>query len=179
MRIWHLDFDVDNYNNLTLTDEEDWENLDFDGTMKRNTWSPMKIKMIGDKQLSDATCLNLITGIPVFNNKAIEVLNNLLKSNIEILPLRYNKEELYAINVTKVLNCIDYDKSIYIKFKSSGRIMVFEEYAFKEECVEGNHIFKIIDEPKRGAFVSDEFRNEVLKSGLTGFKFELAWKSTA
>lgn len=177
MKIWHLDFEVDEYNNLIVQDEEDLESLEFNGNSKSNIWQPMNVKIYGRKPLSDVTCLSLIPGIPVFNKKALEVLDAFINDSVEILSLNCNKGEFFAINVINILDCIDYDKSEYISFKSSGRIMRFEKYVFIKESVKEKHIFKIIDEPRRRAFVSDEFRNKVLESSLTGFKFELAWDS--
>ena len=47
------------------------------------------------------------------------------------------------------------------------------------ECDElkKHNIFKIVDEPRRGPFVSEEFKEAVEKNKLTGFKFELVWDS--
>lgn len=39
------------------------------------------------------------------------------------------------------------------------------------------HIFKTKDETIGRPFVSDAFRQRVLESDLTGFKFELVWDS--
>ena len=56
--------------------------------------------------------------------------------------------------------------------------MLFQKYAFKsEEELRGHHIFKIIDEPTRRAFVSDEFKKCVEDNKLTGFIFKLVWDS--
>ena len=86
--------------------------------------------------------------------------------------------EYYAINVTTVLDVIDYSKSRYITFDDGKKIMVFEKYAFKlcDELIRSN-IFKIIDETRGEAFVSDRFKESVEKNNLTGFRFELVWDS--
>lgn len=177
MKIWHLDFDVDKYSNLMPINEKDLDSLEFDGSSKKDKWEPMEVELDGDKLLGDVTCLALIPGIPVFNAKVIKEIRNFIESSVEILPLVYNNDEFYVINITEVLDCIDYKKSKYVTFKSSGRIMRFERYFFNEECIKGKHIFKIKDEPKRRAFVSDEFRLKVLESRISGFKFELVWES--
>ncbi len=55
--------------------------------------------------------------------------------------------------------------------------MLFTKYHFIESVVKGKHIFKIIDEPARRPFVSDEFKKRVEENNLIGFKFELVWQS--
>ena len=85
--------------------------------------------------------------------------------------------EFYAINVVEVLNGIDYDKAQFKTFRDGKRIMRFERYEFVKSEVDKKHIFKIVDEPLRKPFVSDELRQRVIDSKLKGFKFELVWDS--
>lgn len=174
MKIWHLDADVNNFDNLTLIKEK-WSVLRFDGTKRSDTWMPIAVRVIEDRKKSDTPGLS--SGAPVLSPRAIEVLKDLMADKVEILPLRCRKGEYYVINVIDVLNCIDYEEAEFERFESSGRIMLFNKYVFNTECVKGKHIFKIVDEPVRRPFVSDEFRNRVLESELVGFKFELAWDS--
>lgn len=54
--------------------------------------------------------------------------------------------------------------------------MRFNKYYFKQEMIEGYNIFKIKDEPLGKVFVTDVFRETVLNSNLTGFKFKLVWE---
>lgn len=175
MKIWHLDADVNNFENLTPIKEKDWNILRFDGTRLLDAWTPVAVRVIEEREKSDTPGLS--GGIPVFSPKAVEVLKDLMEDSVEILPLRCRRGEYYAINVLNVLNCIDYEKAKFKRFQSSGRIMLFNKYTFKPECVKSEHIFKIIDEPARRPFVSDEFRNRVLDNELIGFKFELVWNS--
>ena len=115
--------------------------------------------------------------IPVFDKKALDILLPMVENEIEVLPLLCEEREFFAINVIKVLDCVDYDKSKYRTFRDGKRIMAFEKYTFKLDDIKGSNIFKIIDEPRRKPFVSDEFRDKVLETGLTGFKFKLVWDS--
>lgn len=177
MVVWQLNFDVDNYTMLVTKEEEACDLLRFDGTSEIETWKPIEVEKADRAKLSNATCL-YSSAIPVFDEKVLDIVKDLIKDSVEILPLDFDGKKLYAINVIKILNCLDYEKSEYIKFDDSDRIMVIEKYVFKEECVKGHHIFKIIDEPEGGAFVSDEFRDLVLMSCLTGFKFVKAWDSS-
>ncbi len=175
MKIWHLGADVNNFDNLIPIKEEDWNLLRFDGIRLSNIWKSIPVRVIEDRKKSDTPGLS--AGIPVFSSRSIEVLNDLMADSVEILPLRCRKGDYYAINVLNVLDCIDYESSEFKKFENSGRIMRFIKYSFKPNYVNGKHIFKIVDEPVRRPFVSDEFRNRVLDNELVGFKFDLVWDS--
>ncbi len=173
MRIWHLSADSDNFNNIVPVNESNWSKFEFDGTWIQNDWNPVEVKTLKEIQYSDF--LALVPGVPVFSKKALKHLAELINESVEVLPLVHNKEKLFAINVIKVLDCVDYDKSEYKKFTSSNRIMRFVRYEFIKEKLMNTHIFKIKDEPSKRPFVSDTFRNRVLEYGLKGFEFEEVW----
>ncbi len=175
MKVWHWIADVDNFENLTTLKQEDWEKLRFDGRKLADTWTALAVRVMEDSKISDTPGLS--SGAPVLSPRAISVLKDLMKDIVEVLPLICSSGEYYVINVLDVVECVDYEKAEFERYESSGRIMLFNKYAFKPECVKGKHIFKIIDEPVRRPFISDEFRNRVLENGLAGFKFELVWDS--
>lgn len=178
MKIWHLDCNVDDYENLTWLDELNLEEVQsYDGRSKNEGWELLQVRRMYDRDFSNTPGLS--SHIPVFDKKAVEVLKDLLEGYAEILPLECQEGEFYAINVIEVLDCIDYDKSDFKTFRDGKRIMRFKKYEFKKQIVEGKHIFKIVDEPLRRPFVSDEFRQRVIDSKLAGFVFELVWDSEA
>lgn len=176
MKIWILDCDVDNYENLTWKKELDIDFIQsFNGTEKIKNWNPVTVKRMYDREFSNTPGLS--SHIPVFDEKAISVLSDLLIKDAEILPLDCEDANFYAINVIKVLDCIDYEKSAYKTFRDGKRIMRFTKYAFKEKEVAGVNLFKIQEEPLKRPFVTEEFRKRVIDNNLKGFKFELAWDS--
>ena len=116
--------------------------------------------------------------IPVFSKRALDVLLLCIQDCVEILELVFEEQQYFGINVISVLDVVDYERAKYIKFQSSGRIMVFTKYAFKEcDDLKEHPIFKLVDEPRREPFVSETFKDLVVKNKLTGFKFELVWDS--
>lgn len=175
MKIWHLEFELDKFTSMTIVDDDDWSNLTFDGTTKVMKWIPIDVKIIGHKKIANATSLS--PGIPVFDTKTMQILHDLIYDSTEALELKCSKGKFFAINICEILDCVDYNKSIYEKYYNSDRIMVFDKYEFKEECLKNKHIFKIVDEIERTPFVSEEFRKRVLENNLTGFKFKLVWDS--
>lgn len=176
MKIWLLDSDVDHYENLTWKNDIDIDEVQtFDGRPKFKNWNPIQVKRMYDREFSNSPGLS--SHIPIFDQSAVDILKDLLIGNAEILPLDCEYGKYFAINVIKVLDCIDYEKAEFKMFRDGKRIMRFTKYAFDLLKVGNEHLFKIVDEPLRRPFVSDEFRNRILLNDLTGFKFELAWDS--
>ncbi|MEE1219720.1 MAG: hypothetical protein U0L20_07340 [Ruminococcus sp.] len=178
MKIWKLDCDVDNYENLAKDDYFDLDfSQSFDGRSQINNWTPLKVDAMYRSKRPFSNTPGFLPHIPVFDEKAISVLKDALDNNAEILPLKCSSGNFYAVNVTKVLDCIDYEKSTYKTFRDGKRIMRFLNYSFDINKVIGEDLFKIKDEPLKRPFVSDNFKNLVAMNNLTGFKFELVWDS--
>lgn len=178
MKIWHLNFELDEYDNLMPEKAFTADEIQsFDGRKMKENWMPLPVKRMEPEKnlpLSDAPGFT----IPVFSGRALEVLRPLIKDSIEELEFEFEEAEYYGINVTTVLDVIDYEKSEYRTYRDGKRIMVFEKYAFKEcDELKEHNIFKIVDEPRRWAFVSDNFKQTVEENNLTGFKFKLLWDS--
>ena len=177
MRIWSLMYNANNYENLERVGEFSLELLQsFDGRSKVEDWTPLAFKaMYGNRPWGDASSYH--THMPIVTRRVIEATRDLLGNNVEILPVLCEKQELFLLNVTQVLDCIDYTRAIYKRFPSSGRIMRFKKFSFIKDKVIGMHVFKIKEQPLYGVFVSDEFRQRILDNGLEGFAFELVWDS--
>ena len=177
MKIWQLNFELDEYDNLMPIKAFTIEEIQsFDGRSHLNQWKPIPVKrMEPDKglKLSDAPGF----AFPVFSRRALQCLKPIISKNVEILPLDFDEQEYYGINVITVLDAIDYEKSIYKTYRDGKRIMAFKKYAFVSDIIKGNAIFKISDEKTRYAFVSDEFKQIVENNYLLGFKFRLVWDS--
>ncbi len=178
MKIWLLQADANNYNNFTLVDGSGWKQLvgleSFAGKPMQRGWIPYQVKIIKERKAGDMQAF--FGGVSAVNQKTINTLDKFFNNNIEFLLLDYEKEPYYAINILEMLDCIDYERSLINRF-SDGNIMSFDKYAFVKEKVEKKHIFKIIDEPRKFPFVSDEFRQQVIDNGLTGFLFSEVWSS--
>ncbi|MEL7657125.1 MAG: DUF1629 domain-containing protein, partial [Bacillota bacterium] len=179
VKIWKLDFELDKYDNLTLVNKLSIEEVQsFDGSSKKVYWvNPEVVRLEPEKKLPLSDAPGLYAHLPVFNDKAITVLNKYLEKTAEILPLKNSEDNFYAINILKVLDCIDYDKSEFKLFKDGKRIMRFKKYSFLEDKIQDCHIFKIKDEPLGSPFVTDDFRDVVKSNELTGFIFKQVWDS--
>jgi len=152
--------------------------LTFDGTPRLHQWHPVRMKLLStldeQKKLlkradfpwfgSDALCLR---------PEAVCALGNLLTEYGELLPLCCGSTELYAWNVTTVVDALDMDRSKVIRFTNSERVMTITEHVFRSDIVQGLHAFKI---PQAAAiYVDNYFVARVTDAGLTGLSFRQVW----
>ena len=72
-------------------------------------------------------------------------------------------------NILGLEDCVDYDKSKFTRFPSTGRIMFFEHVEFKEKV--NRHFFRIKDLPYTHYFVSQESKDKLEKANLKGLVF--------
>lgn len=120
MRVYKLTSDVENFEWLTLVHKEDWRMMNhlFNGqpaSEKYRTVQVMKINELDrDRPLSD--CPHLMPGICILNQKAIDKIWHLFSPYSEVLPLNSYEGTFFIVHVTNVLDCIDYQKSIYKRF---------------------------------------------------------------
>lgn len=177
MKIYKLWCDVDNYEGLIeepFMSVDEWQS--FDGRPKADGWKPIKVNRAHPKKMKLSDFPYAFTN--VFSLKAVNGLKTLIEDDVEILPLEFEEIQYFVINVTTVLDVIDYDRSEFETFDNSDRILAFDKYAFRLcDDLHQHNIFKLIDEPASYTFVNERFKDEVERNGLTGFKFELVWDS--
>ena len=91
MKIWKLGVDANNYDNITLTNEEDWSLLlfdgkyPFDGMRLMDHWIPLKMEIIKVGKESDTPSFS--PGIPILSDRSLIVLRGIIEKSVEILPL--------------------------------------------------------------------------------------------
>ncbi|NQX68947.1 hypothetical protein HQN90_22725 [Paenibacillus alba] len=174
MKIWRLGYDSNNYEGFQVANG-DWSIADqFIGRSLHQEWEPFELKVYEEAPRSDAP--TFMGCAPVFSSQAVATVKGLLEGLVELLPTYFPREEYFILNVLNVLDCMDYDQSEVVRFRS-GRVMRFKKYGFIPEIVTNQHIFKIKEIPEEAVFVSDEFRNNILNSRLVGFRFEEVWSS--
>ncbi|MDM5186266.1 suppressor of fused domain protein [Bacillus sp. DX4.1] len=177
MKIWRISSNY-NFDQLECGNKEEWETLDnnFKGISMIDTWKPLQMKLSNEGEPTDL----LSSMPPIFTKKAVDVVFDLMKGKVEILPLVHERYECYAINVMNVLECIDYENAEPNNFAG------FDKFAFLSEKIKGEHIFRALNtKHKYGdfpivsvqTFVSDEFKERIVDSELKGFDFDLVWTS--
>lgn len=186
MKIWKLDFAWDVYQDFFANPRFVYDEFStFDGRSKLADWQPRGIKKAISKDFETKEKLDLplgdMAGLDcarlMLSPNAVEVLSPLISPYAEFLPMKGRVYKFSILNVTTVLaDAVDYEKSVFKRYPNGGRIMLFQKYAFRPQAIENIPIFKISDEPRRGAFVSEKFKQTVEDAHLTGFRFEPVWE---
>ncbi len=154
---YRIKSDSENYANLLPTNNsielgetfdgrshiENWKGLHFDLTLKDDTRPIPEIS---------------IDYIPICSRRVYEAIKEICCGFVEFLPCTVGEENLeyYVFNVLGRQDLIDYERSRYQRFVSSGRIMFFNKIVFKEEIK--NPLFGISDLPYAFLFCTEEFK---------------------
>jgi hypothetical protein len=129
-----------------------------------------------ERPLGDRAGIDFKTDPMALNRRAVDVLSAQLSKAGQFLPLTFDEGEYSLFNITNVIDALDMEKSDIAYFKDGGFKRVLR-YAFKPEVVKDEWIFKIPQQLKGYAFVTDRFVDLVNTAGLTGFGFELLWSN--
>lgn len=176
MEVHILDADANRFQNLVLAREEDRRRLigAFDGTPVAGSWAPPRVEVLVDKEGADrppGDFPSLGGYAPVFSRRAADVLRDVLEDAGELLPLDSPDGTYVVLNVTRVLDALDEDRSEVRRFKSTGRIMNIDRYQLIPDRIGDAGIFKLGQIPRMYTFVTDRFVRRVLDAGLEGFDF--------
>ena len=126
--------------------------------------------------LSDFLAID--NGWIIVSKKFCNVMHEILNENIQCLGIKIINEttneenNTYKIlNVTKHLDALDLDNSVYDIFQfGEDRVLSIEKYALKKTIIESNNIFKL-DNETIPVFVSEKFKQVVEENNLIGFQF--------
>lgn len=183
MDLFILDSDITIYQSLrpyTTTDMQVFHQ--FDGTPKRNQWSPVTVKLFRESDFFEGKSSSdfpyVAPGVPVLSGRAVHVLQTLIEPYGEILPLLCEDGQYSAFNATTYVDALDLVHAELDFFPNSTRIMNADRYEFVEQRLQGVPIFKVPQIPRGVVFVTDEFVHRVTNSALTGFLFKPVWTST-
>ena len=131
MKIYQLHFDNEHYDYFVPERDLPISELrTFDGRSKQNEWTPLAVRRANWRkgmELSDAPCCIL----PVFRREVLDALRPLIAGSVEELELVCLDGDYCGVNVTAVLDVIDYTKSKRIYCDEKQKIPVFERYRYE------------------------------------------------
>jgi|SRR5579871_2008818 len=161
--------DIDNYDGLTPKDIRPFRTLN--GTRRAETWVPVTVEWdpaTTPAHRGKAVDFPALGGLGyVFSERALELLFPLIGDKIEALPLDSRKGKYYVVNVLNLIDALDESRSD-IKRISGGRIDVIVKHVFIPGATEGQHIFKLKQEPLGPVYVSPQFKKAVEDNRLDG-----------
>lgn len=180
MDVFQLKRDVARYLWLTFRHEDDFFVLqELDGRSVAPRWRPRAVEWPGDGNAPGQVRGDFLTlgAAPVFSERAVDALLDLLVPAGELLPLACGDGAYYLYNVTQVVDALDEPHSGLDRFQAR-RLLRLERPEFRADALRGSVVFKV---PQlRGAvFITGLFVRRVAEAGLTGFKFPRLWTADA
>lgn len=190
--IWVLRHNVTDFNILSLQHETSGAFPRNDGVPELETWEPQQVwyhplDFQEDKAVANFPRWSATS--PVCDAETRKIISELIDDNVEFLPLIFHKGahpksftttasygEYYAINILTTLDCLDYDRSEFTYFKSTGGIRGIRKRVFKPDCIGDTPIFKLPILNRVTTYVTDEFKQLVEDNNLTGLKFRKVWE---
>lgn len=158
-----------------------------------NIWKPYdytlyKEGMVNKNKLVLCDCPMSLPQLPIMSKRAVSVLMPLMEDSVEILPLNFlDIDDLdykyFMVNVLSIVDCVDWNLSSLEFSKRTGKLMEVLKFSLIEDALKNNHIFHILlkdknlNYPTCKVYVSDKFRNTVIKNKITGLKFHKIWYS--
>ncbi|EFM08662.1 hypothetical protein PaecuDRAFT_4456 [Paenibacillus curdlanolyticus YK9] len=143
------------------------------GLSVSSIWEPMKVKTYKKGKYLDFTSFG--SGVMVFSNKSFECLSHLMMNDVEFLPVEYDEYEIQFGNVTKVLDCVDKQKSVPI---SEELFLGYKKIVFHETLIPSDtNVFIVPELTATKIFVTERIVQAVQKAKLKGFVFTEIWDS--
>jgi hypothetical protein len=206
MNIYEIDYekddeDFDRYQELIVADLEVCNQLEeyksrygwFDNyQLIGDDWFQVKIVVDKDSHshsLGDYPYLHGFSGFiltPIFSQKAVDVLADLLEGSGELLPLVCDFGKYYAFNITRKVEALDEERSefklnseLYSDLDDEPDFQLVTKFAFDPDRVANLNIFKLPKINRHNVpLVTDRFVQRVREANLKGFAFKLLWSSS-
>lgn len=109
----------------------------------------------------------------IFSKGALDVLEPLIRSRAQIMPLLCVEDQLYLIHVTDVVDCLDRSQSeiVWVTGQAGAMAIRITHHVFHDDKLIGHSIFKV-PELFTSTFVSDAFKKAVEEHNLQGLRWE-------
>lgn len=108
------------------------------------------------------------------SERAWEIIRPLVEDSVEALPVIHpNGNRCYAINVTRVLDCLltEQCRTNRLLNDQSGYFSSIYTYAFDEQVVQNEHLFRCPQMKAFEIYASPKFKELVEGNNLSGLKF--------
>jgi hypothetical protein len=172
MKYYIYTCDSDTYHSLTILPPSSAKDLyKVTGPPLKNRWKPLAVDY--DRTVTAGDFPRLTGHVPVFDQKALNVLRPLVESCAEILPLVGKAPDmplLFALNVRSI-DCLDPERA-EITALPDGKPIFVAKYAFRKDVLGDTPLFRIQHLELSNCFVSEAFRAAVEKASLQGLIFK-------
>ena len=179
MKIWRIHPDPDRYRSVSPLEMTPSETVDLKSRFGAGTpigamWQPIRVSLFqyeGEdrKPMGDFPSFGGVVPL-IISKMALDALLPLIGADVEPLDLTTDFGPYLALNVF-ARDCLDLSKTEFKRFKS-GRIRGVEHYVFRNDHLEGHHIFRLPQEIMSRIFADTSFKEAVESHGLQGLHFD-------
>lgn len=168
-----LKFDTEAYHSLAFEHEADAiAHRQLDSTEANVDWIAREVSAVDtDDELAVFGDFISLNWHIVLSERARVTLRKTLEANGEILPLLHSSRTLWAYRVTAILDAFDFDKSVFQRFASSGRVMSVSKFVLRENLRREPALFRLQGLERMGVIAQQSFVDRVSQLGLTGCVF--------
>ncbi len=154
---------------LTLLQLRDWDRIELVLENKSNTtnWETLPAK-IAKGRAKDFVYMGSLL---VCNNEAWEMMQGRLGDDVENLPIAVGDTFFHILNVTRVVDCLDMQRSKFYRTPYDKGVGEIIHYEFQEEKVGSALLFTIPQKPK-DVYASSAFKQMVEDMKLEDIVFE-------
>ncbi|WP_379135730.1 imm11 family protein [Paenibacillus sp. sgz500958] len=146
----------------------------FKGISKIEGWWPIKLETLHRNTHTDFPYFT--SGKPLVSEKVKSILEPYIKDEVEFLPLDHDEINLFLMNVTNILDCVDWERSDAEWFEKY--FMRFKKLRFDFTKIPLNtYIFKIKETAGSTVFVTEAFRKLIENHNLQGLDFSEVYDS--
>ena len=118
--------------------------------------------------------LNFSVSFLIVSPEALEMFNKIDKNAFEVLDFICGCGKYYIINIIKIVDCIDMEKSVYKTYKMDpDTIVKYKKLFFKWDNIKDNKIFWLKHLEGGLLVCTDEVKNQIENAHLYGLGFEL------
>ncbi|WP_366346932.1 DUF1629 domain-containing protein [Paenibacillus amylolyticus] len=177
MKIYEYKHDVKVKLLEAVEDESHLINSDFHGASKIKEWTTINVETLYKRTYMDFP--NYIIGKPVVSKKVKDKMEkeDILTNEVEFLPITNDNMELFMLNVTNILDCVDYNRSGIDRFKD-GSWFRFNKLVFDATKIpDGTCMFKIKETAGVQVFVTEKFKEWIEEHKFKGLNFSVIYDS--
>lgn len=144
---------------------------DFKGDSKIDDWEPIKLETLYKKNYDDFP--NYALGKPIVSEKVKQILAPFVESEVEFLPLIHDEMILFVMNVTNILDCVDWQRSD-VKWSKYRNFLGFNKLKIDFSKIPNDtYLFKVKETAKTKVYVIEAFKELIEQHQLKGLNFSL------
>jgi hypothetical protein len=148
----------------------------LDGTPRHSTWSPIPMRLLTEddsgRPLQRADFPWLGSHVLILRDRAVQAVGSVLEDYGELLPLDCAQADLSVLNVCRVVDALDEERSELVRF-GTGRIMKIKRAAFREEALAEAHIFKLPQMLRGSIYLTENIVQQIRHAQLQGIDFRI------